>query len=399
MLTTVGLERIPANIIPIEFAFKQIYLIPIERNEATFFQDLHAHLQQIHPDTCCIELTYSQYEFFEHSHEWEEMNILSVIRNDKWIWLLTDLIYIHFIRKLRLNPEKSKGQDLCLAANFMKARQIQLEFVDQEITVLAKRAWRFSSFREKFLLIGNIAQLLFTTKDLSKEEIFHIKKTYLTHSLYTSIIALLCKKMAHLSRFFKDERIMFISHKILNAPGNRIIVYLHPSHVQPVQSLLKVPFLYSSEIEAVPPANRAFQVLFFLIPCFLLLAVVLIGVFKSKALAIEMIGIWILLHAVFTSLLALIFLSHPMTILSCWILSPLTSLNTFVSALLLVMIESFFRKPRVKDLESLGDDIKHMTGYFKNRILKLAVLLGAILVGGLSATFIALTVIAKWRLF
>jgi pheromone shutdown protein TraB len=65
---------------------------------------------------------------------------------------------------------------------------------------------------------------------------------------------------------------------------------------------------------------------------------------------------------------ALVALAHPYTILSSVLAAPLTSLNPMIAAgWVSGLVEAFSRKPKVKDLESLHDDILTCQGILEKQ--------------------------------
>ena len=82
----------------------------------------------------------------------------------------------------------------------------------------------------------------------------------------------------------------------------------------------------------------------------------------------HMIKWWILANGVLAGLGAIIAMAHPVTILSAVIASPLTSLNPMIAAGWVAgLVEVFLGKPKVRDFESLADDISSVRGSGKIR--------------------------------
>jgi len=375
---------------------KIIFFLPIESNDQIVLNEILTHLK---PVVLCLELTQSRFGLLQHSPEWEEMNILQVFPNGKWILLLTDLILLHFIRVLGLNRHECMGENLLTAIGMAQKKAIQVQLIDQETDTLAKRAWCSATKKHKLAIIKCILELLFTTKGLNSEERFYLKKTARANSLYTSILRLFYNKLPFLKSFLEDERLLFISEQLRACNGSVILAYLHPSHIQPIMNLLEKDPSPKEPLMVVPESKSNFKFGRWGIP-FFILSLFAIGLLKSKTMALEMIGVWMLIHGAVTAFAALLVFAHPLTILACFVLSPITSFTpSFGAGFLLMIVESMIRKPRVRDLEYLSEDVRNWNLIFKNRIVRIGLVFIAISIASLSATFIGLTAITKFKIF
>ena len=64
-------------------------------------------------------------------------------------------------------------------------------------------------------------------------------------------------------------------------------------------------------------------------------------------------------------------LGHPLSVLTAFIMSPITSLNPLLaSGWFAGLVEATIRKPKVKDFEDLGEDTATLKGFWKNRVTR-----------------------------
>lgn len=100
---------------------------------------------------------------------------------------------------------------------------------------------------------------------------------------------------------------------------------------------------------------------------------------------------WVLINGSLSAIGAVIALAHPVTIISSFLAAPITSMNPTIGVGFVTgLLESFLRKPRVQDFESLGDDITNAKGFFRNRITHILLVFLFSSIGSAIGTFVAL---------
>ncbi|MFC1616621.1 hypothetical protein ACFL2K_00210 [Candidatus Margulisiibacteriota bacterium] len=218
-----------------------------------------------------------------------------------------------------------------------------------------------------------------------------MKKKYLSDEIgyYFS------KKSELVKTILIDERNQFIANKIQTSLKDNLLVILPNTKISEIKNLLNNDFKYDPSIEQLPEPGK-FKKLIPIIIAFAVMAIIIIGFFRGKDIALSMIGAWVLANGLFTSIAALLVLAHPFTILGAWVVSPLTSINPAVGAgLILAIIEAFFRKPRVIDIEDLAIDLRSFKGAFRNHIIRIFLVFIATSLGSTVGTFFGLSWIAK----
>ena len=87
---------------------------------------------------------------------------------------------------------------------------------------------------------------------------------------------------------------------------------------------------------------------------------------------------------------ALIALGHPVSIIAAFFAAPLTSLNPTIGAGMVVgLVESYMRKPKVSDFETLRDDIAVYSMWWKNRVARLFLIFFFSSLGSMIGTYTA----------
>ena len=104
-----------------------------------------------------------------------------------------------------------------------------------------------------------------------------------------------------------------------------------------------------------------------------------------------MIKWWLLANGLLAGIGALAALAHPLTIGSSILAAPLTSLNPMIAAgWVSGMVEALVRKPKVKDIVNLPEDILTVKGFWKNKVTRILLVVVFTNMGSAIGTFVAI---------
>jgi pheromone shutdown-related protein TraB len=149
-------------------------------------------------------------------------------------------------------------------------------------------------------------------------------------------------------------------------------------------------------LNQIPPAGNMGKILKWLIPGLILLLFVVGFMAEGKNAGTDMIWIWIAANGIFAGIGALLALAHPYTILSSIIAAPLTSLNPMIAAgWVSGLVEAFARKPKVRDLEAIPNDIVSIKGFWKNNVTRILLVVIFTNLGSSIGTMLAVPLMLK----
>jgi pheromone shutdown protein TraB len=118
--------------------------------------------------------------------------------------------------------------------------------------------------------------------------------------------------------------------------------------------------------------------------------------YKGTDAGKDMIAWWILANGILAGIGAIIAWAHPATIVSAVLAAPLTSLNPMIAAgWVSGLVEAFSRKPKVKDLEKLPEDILSIKGFWRNKITRILLVVVFTNIGSSVGTFVAFPVLVN----
>jgi pheromone shutdown-related protein TraB len=204
--------------------------------------------------------------------------------------------------------------------------------------------------------------------------------------------------MPMLKTILIDERDRFLAAKIRQAPGKKIVAVVGAGHVPGIMQHWSATVDLAA-LEQLPPPGKMSALLKWVLPGSIV-ALFLAGFFYGgKGAGTEMVVLWSACTGVLAGLGAALALAHPATVLSSVIVAPFTTLHPMIAAgWVSGMVEAFSRKPKVKDLESLPDDILSFKGFWRNKVTRILLVVAFTNLGASIGTLVAFPVIVKMLL-
>ncbi|MCX5881748.1 MAG: TraB family protein, partial [Deltaproteobacteria bacterium] len=149
-------------------------------------------------------------------------------------------------------------------------------------------------------------------------------------------------------------------------------------------------------LETLPPDGRLSVVLGWGIPLAIVLMMA-IGFFVGGAhVGTNMITGWILTTGILAGIGAAAALAHPLTILSSMLAAPITTLHPLIAAgWVSGLVEAFSRKPRVRDIEALPQDILSVKGFWRNKVTRILLVVVFTNIGASIGTFVAVPLMLR----
>ena len=196
-----------------------------------------------------------------------------------------------------------------------------------------------------------------------------------------------------------DERNVYLAQHIWDSPGNKVLAVLGAGHLDGVvENLEKIAAGGTSAdnikesidgINVVPAKGPGAKVLGWIIPIAIVGLIIAGFIYGGTQLGTKMIKSWILWNGACAAILTLLAAGHPITIVVAFLSAPVTSLCPFIGCgFVTAIVQAFVCKPKVKDMETLQDDVSFV-GFYKNRILRILLIFILSSLGSSVATFIS----------
>ena len=343
------------------------------------------------PDTVCVELCASRYQTIRMKDQWQNMDIVKVIKEKKTFLLLSNLILAAFQKRIAAKLDIVPGAEMIRAIEAADASGAAVHLADREIRVTLSRAWKAMTFWEKNKLLYHLLISFTEAEDISQEDIEKMKEQDVLESLMADV----GKTLPMLKRILIEERDQYLAEKIRTAPGTKIVAVVGAGHVAGIKANWEKPIDIAA-LETLPPDGKLAAFLGWAIPGAIVLLMAGGFFFGGAHVGTNMITGWVLTTGILAGIGAAAALAHPLTILSSMLAAPITTLHPLIAAgWVSGLVEAFSRKPRVRDIEALPLDILSVKGFWRNKVTRILLVVVFTNIGASIGTFVAVPLMLK----
>ncbi|MCH8074983.1 MAG: TraB/GumN family protein [SAR324 cluster bacterium] len=383
------------NVHLVERDGRRIYLVGTAHISQRSVEEVREVIEQVSPDTVCVELDPARHRALTDDAAWREMDIVQVVRRKQASMLLAHLILSAFQRRLGEKLGVKPGAEMLQAIRSAEAAGAELVLADRDVRITLRRTWANLGWLDKFKLAFQLMMTLVMTPDISAEDIERLKE----QDMLGQVMESFAKAFPKGKETLIDERDAYLAEKLRTAPGRTIVAVVGAGHLPGMLARLRAEPPQPVELEAletVPKKSWGARALQWGIPLAIVALVVYGFASGGTEVGLRLIVIWILFNGVLSALGALAALAHPLTILAAFVAAPLTSLNPLVAAGWVAgLVEAALRKPVVKDFEALPADIISFKGFWRNSITRILLVVALSNLGSSVGTILAAVVMGS----
>ncbi len=353
-------------------------------------------IEEEKPDTVCIELCDSRYQAMTQKQEWQDTDLLKAIKEKKAPLLLANFMLSSIQRKIGKKLGIKPGEEMAQAIRSSKLTESQIHLADRDIRTTLSRAWSAVTFWEKIKLMAQFFASMFGADEISEEEVEKLKNQDMLESLLSEI----GESQPQLKKILIDERDEYLTEKIRNAPGKKIVAVVGAGHVPGIKNGWNSE-IDIAELEKKPPKGNISTILKWGLPV-IIIALMSAGFFHAGAEeGKEMIRFWFVANIVLAGIGAAAAFAHPVTIIVAAASSPITSLIPVIGAGWVAgIVQVLLTRPKVKDFEALPDDITTVKGFWHNKITRILLVVVLTNLGSSSGAIISYFVMgSKFKMF
>ena len=343
-------------------------------------------------DCIAVELCAPRLENITNQAWWKNLDIYQVFKKKKAGLLLINLALTAYQKRLAERIGVEAGKEMIRAVELAREKGIRLEVIDRNISTTLHRLVTEVSFWQKFKIVGGLIAGVFVGEEISEEQVEELKRGDMLHA----VVSEFGEELPEIKRVLIDERDEYMVGRLsqiseaFHAP-KKILALVGAGHLIGMMPNLKSPpdAAHLEELDRKPPPSKLGLYIGWGI-CVLILSMFVVGFKQSPELGGQLVITWILLNGGLCALGTLIAFGHPVSIIAAFFAAPLTSLNPTIGAGMVVgLVESYMRKPKVSDFETLRDDITHYSMWWKNRVARLLLIFFLSSFGSMIGTYAA----------
>ena len=354
------------NIVKLNYKDKEIYLVKTAHVSKNSINDVKECIGEVKPDSICIELDEDRYKKISDPEKWSDTDIVKIIKEKKVGFLLVNLILASFQRRMAINMDSNSGGEMLEGIKQAKVLNVPLVLADRPIKTTFSRIWNSLGLYEKSKLIVSIIGSIFDDEEISEEDLQALKEADALEAALNEV----GKEFPNVKKILVDERDAYLSSKIKNAPGKKIVAIIGAAHAGGIERNLDKD-IDINELNVVKKKKGIGTVIKWLIPI-AIISIIIYTLWSNRDAGLSQIKSWILWNGTLSAIGTLLAFGHPLSILTAFVMAPITSLNPLLAAGWFAgIVEAMIRKPKVKDFENLGEDTNTLKGFWKNRVTRI----------------------------
>jgi pheromone shutdown-related protein TraB len=382
--TTEQPVRLPERVTHVRVDDKDVYLVGTAHISKDSVDDVRTTVEQVRPDTICIELCKARHQAMTQADNWRKMDIVKVVRQKKAVFLLAQLIMSSFYRRLGEKLGVQPGAEMIEGIRLAESTGAQLVLADRDIEITLKRVWGYLGIWSKLKLAMQLMTGIFVHEEIDASMIEQLKK----QDQLEAVMAEFAGQFPEIKRRLIDERDTFLAEKIRTAPGKTVVAVVGAGHVDGIKSQVHQEHSLD-ELMKLPPKSVWPKIFAWGIPL-LIVALIVRGFGQGTTHGFQNIYIWILVTGTLAGIGAALALAHPLTILSAFVAAPITTLHPLLAAGWIAgIVQVAIKKPRVSDLEDLPTAIATLKGFWLNPVTRILLVVALANVGAMVGVWVA----------
>lgn len=376
--------ELPERVTYVRVGDKDVYLVGTAHISKDSVEDVRKTVEQVRPDTICVELCKARHQAITQADNWRKMDIVKVVRQKKAVFLLAQLIMSSFYRRLGEKLGVQPGAEMIEGIRLADETGAQLVLADRDIEITLKRVWGYLGLGSKFKLAMQLVMGIFTREEIDSDMIEQLKK----QDQLEAVMAEFAGQYPEIKRRLIDERDTFLAEKIRTAPGPTVVAVVGAGHVDGIKSQIHQEHSLD-ELMQLPP-KPFWPVLFKWGIPLLIVAMILYGFTEGSKKGWENVYIWFLVNGILSAVGAAVALAHPLSILTAFVAAPITSLNPFLAAGWFAgLVQAIIKRPKVSDLEGLPEATATLKGFWSNPVIRILLVVALANIGSILGTYVA----------
>ena len=347
---------------------------------------VRAVIEAERPDAVCIELDAQRFQALSQKRRFDSLDLKQVIRSRQLAPLIANLLLASYQKRLGGALGVMPGTELMEAARTAERLGIPMSLCDRDVRVTLRRAWAAMSFWKKTRLLSEFLASAFDQPELDEAELRRLREG----DVLSEMMAELGEAMPQLKRVLIDERDIYLSQRIRETEGQRIVAVVGAGHVEGMRAALTAGRDADlAALDEVPNVSSAWKWIGWGIPGVIVASLLWIGATQGIDVAGKNLLYWVLANGIPSSIGAIAALAHPLTIAAAFFVAPITSLTPVIGAgYVLAFVQAWLRPPKVAEFETVAEDITGLRGWWRNGLLQILLVFILTTLGSLLGTYV-----------
>lgn len=372
------------NVSKLDYQGKEIILIATAHVSQQSRELVKQVIEEEKPDSVCVELDEGRYKNILDPQAWEKTDIVKIIKSNRVGFLLVNLALHSYQRKMAKYLGTTLGGEMIQAIDSAKELGANLVLADRDIQTTFLRIWRKLNLWEKTKLLVSILFSFDDDHKISEKGLQELMQS----DLLTTAMADMRKQFPKVGEILISERDQYLASKIKTAPGPKVVAVLGGAHVPGVkEEIYKQQDI--ARISVVPPQGWLSKAAVWAIPAVI---VGLIGYAFAINIqtGLQQLSAWVLWTGILAASFTALALGHPLSILTSFVAAPLTTIHPLLACGWFTgLVEAALKKPTVQDIQNVHKDVFSFSGFFKNRFLRIILVVMMANIGASIGTIVA----------
>lgn len=372
------------SVTKLNFQDKEIILIATAHVSKQSAELVKQVIEAEKPDSVCVELDEGRYKNILDPKAWENTDIVKVIKSNRTGFLLINLAMGSYQKKLAKKLGTNVGGEMLQGIESAKEAGAALVLADRDIQTTFLRIWRRLNMWEKAKLLAGLLFSFDDDKEISEKTLDELMQSDMLETVITGMH----QEFPKIGEILISERDQYLASKIKAAPGPKVVAVLGGAHVPGVKREIANEQNVES-ISIVPPKSRLSKMVGWIIPIGIL-ALIAYAFAVNMRTGFQQLSAWVLWTGILAASFTALSLAHPLSILTSFVMAPLTTIHPLLACGWFTgLVEAALKKPTVQDIHNIPQDIFSVRGFFKNRFLKIILIVIMANIGASIGTFVA----------
>jgi pheromone shutdown-related protein TraB len=376
------------NVYLLQTDSRRVYLVGTAHVSKSSAELVERIVRETRPDAVCLELCAARLQSLENPDRWRETDLFEVIKSGRAYVLLAQLVLAAFQKRIAAQFGIKPGEEM--RAGLRTAREVgaRIEVVDRDVKTTLRRAWAQSGVLGFAKIIASLISSVISPDTISEKEIEELK----TGDALSALMGEFSEALPGVKEALIDERDRFMAAKITDCPGQTVVAVLGAGHLPGIMTHYGEK-LQLEQLETLPPKSSLAKIMVWIFPAILVGLMIYGFIHSGSEASLKVFGAWAVCNMIFAALGAVVCLAHPLTVLTAFLSAPAAAIHPVIAVgWLCALVEAFMRKPRVKDLETIADDISSVKGVWSNRVSRVFLVLILTNLGSVIGTVIGLSI-------